>query len=72
MGDFGLLVRGRDTKFTAAFEAVFAAEGGKMLRPPMRAPRAAGYAERWVGTVRREVLDRTLMLGWAAGNCGRS
>ena len=34
-----------------------------MLRTPVRAPRANAYAERWVGTVRREVLDRMLILG---------
>ena len=34
-----------------------------MLRTPVRAPRANAYAERWVGTVRREVLDRTLVFG---------
>ena len=34
-----------------------------MLRTPVRAPRANAYAERWVGTVRRELLDRMLILG---------
>ena len=34
-----------------------------MLRTPVRAPRANAYAERWVGTVRREVLDRMLVVG---------
>ena len=34
-----------------------------MLRMPVRAPRANAYAERWVGTVRREVVDRMLIFG---------
>jgi putative transposase len=55
VGRFRLLVRDRDTKFTAAFDAVFTAEGIQVLR-------ANAYAERWVGTVRREVLDRMLIL----------
>jgi putative transposase len=61
VGQFRLLVSDRDGKFTAAFDAVFAAEGLKVLRTPVRAPRASAYAERWVRTVRRELLDRMLI-----------
>jgi hypothetical protein len=59
VGWLRFLLRDRDTKFTAGFDAVFAAEGIEVLRTP----RANAYAERWVGTVRREVLDRMLIFG---------
>ncbi len=51
----------RDASFTAAFDAVFQAAGARVIRSAIQAPRMNSIMERWVGSCRREMLDRTLI-----------
>ena len=55
------LVHDRDSKFSRAFDAVFHSDGIRVIRTPVRAPNANAHIERWVGSVRRECLDRILI-----------
>jgi transposase InsO family protein len=57
------LIRDRDSKFTAAFDRVFTGNGTRVIKTPVRSPRANSLAERYVGTLRRECLDHVLIYG---------
>jgi putative transposase len=56
------LIRDRAGQFTGSFEAVFTAEGIRILASPPQAPRANAICERMISTLRREVFDRLLIV----------
>ncbi|MHB8629604.1 MAG: integrase core domain-containing protein [Aggregatilineales bacterium] len=56
------LIHDHDTKFSAAFDNIFVAEGVEIVRTPVQAPKANAVAERWVRSVREECLDQLLIL----------
>jgi transposase InsO family protein len=57
----GFLIHDRDRKFSRAFDEVFRSEGVEIIHTPFRAPKANAFAERWVGTARRDCLDWVLI-----------
>jgi putative transposase len=58
---FRFLICDRDSKFTAAFDQVLAGNGARVIKTPVRSPQANSFAERYVGTLRRECLDHLLI-----------
>jgi transposase InsO family protein len=62
-GDIKFLIRDCGSNFTASSDAVFQASGTRILRTAVRVPRMNAICERLVGTLRRELLDRVLIIG---------
>ncbi len=58
-----ILLRDRDAKFSSPFDEVFRTEGLTVVKTRVRSPSANAFAERWVGSVRRECLDHILVFG---------
>jgi len=61
--DFPFLIRDRSSNFAASFDAVFQSAGTVIVRTAVQAPRINATCERLVGTLRRELLDRVLIMG---------
>ena len=55
------LLRDRGSQFIDAFDEIFRTEGLKILKSPVRTPIANTFPERWIGSIRRELLDRVLI-----------
>jgi len=62
LGTLRFLIHDRDPLFTTAFAEVFKAEDLRNITTLPRTPRMNAICERVIGTLRRELLDRTLIL----------
>jgi putative transposase len=63
LGTLRFLIHDRDPVFTAAFGEVFRSEGLRISPTLPKTPRMNAICERVIGTLRRELLDRILILG---------
>lgn len=61
--DIRFAIRDRDSKFSGPFDNVFRSDGVRIVKTPIRSPKANAFAERWVRTIRWECLDHLLVLG---------
>jgi putative transposase len=63
LGHVRFLVHDRDAKFSGPFDEILREESVRVIKTPVRAPRANAIAERWVRTIRSECLDHLLVVG---------
>jgi putative transposase len=61
--DVRFLLHDRDAKFSGPFDQIIRSEGVRVIKTPIRAPKANAVAERWVRSVRNDCLDHVLVLG---------
>lgn len=59
---FRCLIRDNDKKYTDAFDTVFQSQQTRIVPTPLQAPNANAYSERWVRSVRQEILDHILII----------
>ncbi len=57
-----IVIHDRDKKFARRADNVFQSEGARVILTPLMAPRANAHCERWIGSCRRECLDRMLIV----------
>ncbi len=63
--NFRCLIRDNDSKYTASFDTVFESQGTRIVPTPLQAPNANSYSERWIRTIREEILDHLLVINEA-------